>query len=79
MISLENALPMAPINVTALTLIFREIKAPAITANPVQMVCPKTPPMIIPSTSLIPAKTMVANNMKNSIRVKFSLQSSFLT
>ena len=64
---------MAPINVTALTLIFREIKAPAITANPVQMVCPKTPPMIIPSTSLIPAKTMVANRKKAKllIEVKF--------
>ena len=37
------------------------------------MVCPKTPPMIIPSTSLIPAKTMVANRKKAKllIEVKF--------
>jgi len=52
---------MPPIIVTALTLIFFAKRAPHRTASPVQMVWPRTPPIMIPATSLTLARTIVAS------------------
>ena len=50
-----------PKRVTILTEIFLAMRAPQITARPVQMMWPRTPPRQTPATSLIPAITIVAN------------------
>ena len=62
-----------PKRVTILTEIFLAIRAPQMTASPVQMMCPRTPPRQTPATSLMPAITMVANwdleNERSLVRV----------
>lgn len=50
---------MPPMMVTVRTEIFVAIKRPPMTARPVQMACPRTPPMMTPQRFSLAARTIV--------------------